>query len=90
MNPAAEREMSVGQAVERPYRLAPQRGPSAASALPRLTYTVAEVAEMLGCSRSTVYDLIGAGQLPAFALTKRKTVVRSRDLDAFLDSMGEV
>lgn len=90
MRPTAEREMLVGQASARPYGLAPQDGRSASDALPRLTYTVAEVAEMLGRSRQNVYDLIKEGRLSAHRMTKRGMVIRARDLEGFISSMEEV
>lgn len=90
MSPAEERAMFVGQAAPRPYGLAPPEGRPASAALPRLTYTVAEVAEMLGRSRQNVYDLINEGRLSAHRMTKRGTVIRACDLEAFLSSMEEV
>lgn len=92
MRPTDDREMLVGQASARPYGLAPQDGRSASAALPRLTYTVAEVAEMLGRSRQFVYDLIEEGRIPARRYPGRnrgKEILRC-DLDAFLSSMEEV
>lgn len=90
--PPSEREMSLGRVGGRPYRLAPQRDPPASAALPRLTYTVAEVAEMLGHSRQFVYDLIEEGQIPArrYPGRNRGMEILRCDLDAFLSSMEEV
>ena len=42
----------------------------------RLVYTVAEAAAMLGVGRSTVYDLIGRGELDALRLGRRVFVTR--------------
>lgn len=90
MKPRPAAQMGLGQPMERPYRLAPQGDPETARTLPRETYRIAEVAKMLGVSRSTVYEFIQEGRLPAHRMTERMTVVRRRDLDAFLDSLGEV
>lgn len=89
MKPSVRRGMSLGQDANRPYRLAPQRGPTTASALPRLTYSVAEVAEMLGRSRSFTYDLIKEGQLRA-VIQRGDWVVLRDDLDQYLRGMEEV
>ena len=43
----------------------------------RLVYTVPEVAAMLGVGRSTVYDLIGRGELDALRLGRRLFVTRT-------------
>ena len=50
----------------------------------RLTYTVPEVAELLGISRSTAYDCIRRGEIPALALGRRIVVSRSA-LTALVD-----
>ena len=91
MKSSVEQRMSLGQPYERPYRLAPQRAPDAPSALQREMYTVAEVAEMLGRSRSFIDDLINEGHLPARRFPGRRTrfVFRS-DLDALVNGMEEV
>jgi len=49
----------------------------------RLTYTVDEVAGLLGLSRSAVYECIARGQIPGKRLGRRVVVVRAA-LDAFL------
>jgi excisionase family DNA binding protein len=41
----------------------------------RLTYTVSEVAELLGISRSKAYDLVAAGLLPIVPLPGRRKLV---------------
>ena len=46
-------------------------------------YTVAETAKMLHVNRSKVYELIGAGLLPALKLGSLKILESS--LDAFLE-----
>lgn len=45
-------------------------------------YTVAEVAELLDVSHSTVWRWIRAGKLPAFRVGSRNLRIRSRDLEA--------
>ena len=50
----------------------------------RLTYTVAEVAEILGISRSTAYECIRRGEIPALMLGRRVVVSRAV-LSALLD-----
>jgi excisionase family DNA binding protein len=48
-----------------------------------LTYTVDEVAEILGISRSATYECIARGEIPAKRLGRRVVVVRTA-LEAFL------
>jgi excisionase family DNA binding protein len=49
----------------------------------RVTYSVDEVAAILGISRSAVYDCIARGEIPAKRLGRRIVVVRVV-LDTFL------
>jgi excisionase family DNA binding protein len=49
----------------------------------RLTYSVDEVAEILGISRSATYECIARGEIPAKRLGRRVVVVRSA-LEEFL------
>lgn len=42
----------------------------------RLTYTTSEVAELLGISRTTAYELVRAGALPSLRLGRRIVVTR--------------
>ena len=42
----------------------------------RLTYTVPEVAEMLGISRSTAYVCVRRGEIPALKLAGRVVISR--------------
>jgi excisionase family DNA binding protein len=49
----------------------------------RRTYTVPEVAEMLGISRSTAYVCIRRGEIPSLALGRR-VVISKMAFDAFL------
>lgn len=44
----------------------------------RLVYRVEEVAELLGVSRSTAYDAVRRGELPAVRLGRRLLVPRAR------------
>lgn len=44
----------------------------------RATYTVAEVADLLGMSRATVYVLLSAGQIPARRIGSRWIIARHR------------
>ena len=51
----------------------------------RATVTVTEAAHVLGVSRSTAYELVHAGTLPALRLGRR-IVVPTRALEELLDS----
>ena len=50
---------------------------------PRLTYTIPEVAQLLGISRSTAYECVRRGEIPALSLGRRKVIPRAA-LDALL------
>lgn len=50
----------------------------------KLTYTVNEATEALGIGRTTLYELINAGKLAVVKIGSR-TIIRRKDLDAFLD-----
>lgn len=52
----------------------------------RLAYTVPEVLEAVGISRTKLYEVIGAGDLRARKLGTR-TVILKVDLDAWLDRL---
>ncbi len=52
----------------------------------RLTYTVPEVAELLGISRTTTYACIQRGEIPALMLGRRLVVSR-KAVDALLDPL---
>jgi excisionase family DNA binding protein len=41
----------------------------------RLTYSVEEVAEVLGLSRSKTYDLVARGEIPVVPLTGRRKLI---------------
>jgi excisionase family DNA binding protein len=52
----------------------------------RLTYTVSEVAELLGISRSKAYDLVAAGLLPIVPLPGRRKLVGRAVLERLVDA----
>jgi excisionase family DNA binding protein len=52
----------------------------------RLTYTVSEVAELLGISRSKAYDLVAAGLLPIVPLPGRRKLVARTVLERLVDA----
>ena len=54
------------------------------SALPRLAYTVAEVAESLGISEREVHRRAVAGEIPSFKIGRRR-LIRRADLETYLD-----
>ncbi len=43
----------------------------------RLTYTVPEVAELLGISRSTAYECVRRGEIPALQFGRRVLVAKA-------------
>jgi excisionase family DNA binding protein len=51
----------------------------------RIAYRPAEAAEIIGISRSSIYELFASGELPARKLGHRTVVLRD-DLLAYLDS----
>lgn len=51
----------------------------------RRTYTVPEVAEMLGISRSTAYECVRRGEIPSLKLAGRVVISRAA-FEAFLDA----
>jgi excisionase family DNA binding protein len=54
----------------------------------RLTYTVPEAAKMLGISRSSAYECVKRGELPAIALGRRIVITRSA-LEQLLGTLTE-
>lgn len=52
----------------------------------RLTYTVGEVAELLGISRSKTYDLVAAGLLPIVPLPGRRKLVARTVLENLINA----
>ena len=58
----------------------------------KLTYSVPEVAAMLGISRSAAYDCVHRGDIPALVLGRRLVVSKTalaRLLDAHASSLDE-
>lgn len=53
----------------------------------RLTYTVEEVAHLLGISRTTAYQSVRSGEIPSCRFGRR-LVVPVRAVDDLLDSAG--
>ena len=51
----------------------------------KLTYTVREVTELLGISRSSAYECVRRGEIPALAFGRRVVVPRSA-LEALLST----
>ena len=54
----------------------------------RCTYTVSEVAELLGISRSSAYECVRRGEIPAVVLGRRLVVPRHA-VDALLGAPSE-
>lgn len=65
------------------------RIPAATIDTARLTYTVDEVAVVLGIGRSVAYQYIRTGAIPAERIGRRWLVSRKR-LHAWLDGTAEV
>ena len=57
--------------------------------LPRLAFSVAETAEILGISKATVYRLIYRGLLRSSLALKRKIIARS-EIERFLKDTSQV
>ena len=51
----------------------------------RLTYTVSEVAELLGLSRSKTYELVAGGAIPVLAIPGRRRLVARVTLQRLVD-----
>jgi excisionase family DNA binding protein len=51
----------------------------------RLTYTVNEVAELLGLSRSKTYDLVAGGAIPVLAIPGRRKLVARATLQQLVE-----
>ena len=51
----------------------------------RLTFTVTEVAELLGISRTTAYECVRRGEIPSLTLGRRVVISRVA-LDALLNT----
>jgi excisionase family DNA binding protein len=50
----------------------------------RLTYSVEEVAEVLGLSRSKTYELVARGEIPVVPLAGRRKLIARRVVDELL------
>jgi len=59
---------------------------TASSQPAKLAYTLREVQELVGISRSTIYLILGARELRAVK-SGRKTLILARDLHAWLDKL---
>jgi excisionase family DNA binding protein len=51
----------------------------------RLTYTVNEVAELLGLSRSKTYELVAGGAIPVLAIPGRRKLVARATLQQLVE-----
>jgi excisionase family DNA binding protein len=51
----------------------------------RLTYSVEEVAEVLGLSRSKTYALVARGDIPVVPLAGRRKLIARATVDRLLD-----
>lgn len=60
---------------------------------PKLSYSVQEAAEVVGCSARTLHALIADHELPAFTMSKNKAkakrYIRHSDLVAYIDHCAE-
>lgn len=54
--------------------------------LPKMLYSIGEVAQLLCVSRPTVYELLNSGKLRGRKLGKR-TLVRAEDLQTLIDGL---
>jgi excisionase family DNA binding protein len=59
--------------------------PDESQAAARLTYTVEEVARLLGISRNSAYEAVRRGEIPTIRIGRRILVPRNR-LDDLLES----
>jgi excisionase family DNA binding protein len=64
---------TVAQGVDRAFELRPEPAPAEAR---RLTYTVEEVAELLGVSRALAYEAVRRGEVPSLRIGRRILVPR--------------
>ena len=58
--------------------------PPLSRAVGRLSYSIEEVIELTGLGRTTLYQLIGQGELPSCKVGRRR-LIRAADLEAFLN-----
>ena len=52
----------------------------------RLTYTVDEVAEILGLSRAKTYDLVARGEIPTVPIPGRRRLIARLTLQRLLEA----
>jgi excisionase family DNA binding protein len=52
--------------------------------LRRLTYSVDEVADLLGISRSKTYELVARGEIPALPLSGRRRLIARKTIEELL------
>ena len=69
-------------------RLAQTGHPGASPETPR-TYTVEQVAGILGISRSTAYECVRLGTLPALRF-RRRIVIPASSIERLLDGAGSI
>lgn len=58
----------------------------------RLTVSVEEAAKMLGCGRTTVYEMVRLGQLPALRLGKcgKRIRIPFKSLEEWIESATQM
>jgi excisionase family DNA binding protein len=61
-----------------------QLRPQPQSEGPRLTYSVDEVAGLLGLSRSKIYELVASGEIPVVPLPGRRKLIARGTLEQLL------
>ncbi len=57
--------------------------------MPKLTYSVPEVAQLLGISRTTAYECVRRGEIPALTFGRRILVTRTA-LEALVGPVPDV
>jgi excisionase family DNA binding protein len=88
MSPRTPRPVPMGvMRSSTTTRQAVVRTALAAPPVERQTYTVEEAANLLGISRSTAYECVRDGSLPALHFRKRVVITRST-VDALLERIG--
>ena len=70
-------------------RLAPPPPPlPPTNPLPRLSFTIEDAAEVIGVSRSTMYELVRDGRVRTVHISERKRVIPLVELERFLALAG--
>jgi excisionase family DNA binding protein len=72
----------------RPARFPPGKTNEPEVAMTKLTFTVSEVAELLGICRTSAYECVRRGEIPALILGRRILVTRAA-LEQLLGPMPE-